>query len=160
MGTTGSRPSLQPKIVAPGDGVSANLPGYTTTVKIFAAECGGQVLLAEVDATPGAGPPLHQHTYEDEMFYVLEGEFEITFGEDKHTVKAGSTVLAPRGIPHRFIGSGDRGGKLISVIMGDNFEKFYAKYESALAEETPDWTRAAQVAQEHGIILLEGPPGT
>lgn len=151
--------SLQPKIVGPGEGVVAHLPGYTTTVKIFAADCGGQVLFAVADAQPGGGPPLHQHTYEDEVFYILEGEFEMTSGDEKRVHKAGTTIFSPRGIPHKFMGAGEKGGKLISVITGDNFERFYAKYEAAVSGDVPDWPLAAKIAEEHGIIILEQLPG-
>lgn len=56
----------------------------------------------EATEPPGGGPPLHTQTYEEEIFFVLEGE--ITFWIDGEVIKrlAGGTVFVPRGVPHCF----------------------------------------------------------
>jgi len=33
--------------------------------------------LLEQQVPPGGGPPLHVHRHETEIFYILEGEFEV-----------------------------------------------------------------------------------
>ena len=58
-----------------------------------------------VDSPPGGGAVLHTHPYE-EVFVTLEGEATFTVGEDTIEVGAGQIVVAPAGVPHKFVNSG------------------------------------------------------
>ena len=58
-----------------------------------------------VDSPPGSGPVLHTHPYE-EVFVTLEGEATFTVGDDTIEVSAGQIVVAPAGVPHKFVNSG------------------------------------------------------
>ncbi len=58
-----------------------------------------------VDCAPGGGAVLHTHPYE-EVFVTLEGEATFTVGEETIEVSAGQIVVAPAGVPHKFVNSG------------------------------------------------------
>jgi mannose-6-phosphate isomerase-like protein (cupin superfamily) len=58
-----------------------------------------------VDSPPGDGAVLHTHPYE-EVFVTLEGEATFTVGDDTIEVSAGQIVVAPAGVPHKFVNSG------------------------------------------------------
>jgi mannose-6-phosphate isomerase-like protein (cupin superfamily) len=58
-----------------------------------------------VDCPPGGGAVLHTHPYE-EVFVTLEGEATFTVGDDTIKVSAGQIVVAPAGVPHKFVNSG------------------------------------------------------
>jgi quercetin dioxygenase-like cupin family protein len=58
-----------------------------------------------VDSPPGGGPVLHTHPYE-EIFVTLEGEAIVTVGDATIEVSAGQVVVAPAGVPHKFVNSG------------------------------------------------------
>ncbi len=58
-----------------------------------------------VDCPPGGGAVLHTHPYE-EVFLTLEGEATFTVGEETIEVSAGQIVVAPAGVPHKFVNSG------------------------------------------------------
>jgi mannose-6-phosphate isomerase-like protein (cupin superfamily) len=58
-----------------------------------------------VECPPGGGPVLHFHPYE-EVFITLEGEATFTVGEDTIEVGAGEIVVAPAGVPHKFVNTG------------------------------------------------------
>jgi mannose-6-phosphate isomerase-like protein (cupin superfamily) len=57
------------------------------------------------DSPPGGGAVLHTHPYE-EIFVTLEGEATFTVGDDTIEVSAGQIVVAPAGVPHKFVNSG------------------------------------------------------
>ena len=59
-----------------------------------------------VDSPPGGGPVLHTHPYE-EVFVTLEGDATFTVGEATIEASAGQIVVAPAGVPHKFVNSGD-----------------------------------------------------
>jgi quercetin dioxygenase-like cupin family protein len=68
-------------------------------------DIGASVSIIAVETAPGDGPALHRHPY-NEVFVVLEGEASFTLGATSRAVRGGEVVLAPAGVPHRFINSG------------------------------------------------------
>ncbi|HSK99379.1 MAG TPA: cupin domain-containing protein [Rubrobacteraceae bacterium] len=58
-----------------------------------------------VDSPPGGGPVLHTHPYE-EIFIMLEGDATFTVGDATIEASAGQIVVAPAGVPHKFVNSG------------------------------------------------------
>src|SRR2546421_7393157 len=46
--------------------------------------------------------PPHVHHTEDEAWYVLEGILIVRLGDREIEARAGSSVLAPHGVPHTF----------------------------------------------------------
>jgi len=47
-------------------------------------------------------PPPHYHKFEDETFYILEGEMEFHLGDKKFMAGAGELVYLPKNGPHHF----------------------------------------------------------
>ncbi len=43
----------------------------------------------------------HQHEAEDELFYVIEGNFDMEFRDKTVHLKAGEMIIVPRGVEHR-----------------------------------------------------------
>ncbi|MBB4347525.1 MULTISPECIES: cupin domain-containing protein [Rhizobiaceae] len=62
---------------------------------------GPVTVLAYGNDTPGQGPKLHVHPY-DETFIVIAGRARFFVGDDVIEAGAGEAVLGPAGIPHRF----------------------------------------------------------
>jgi quercetin dioxygenase-like cupin family protein len=69
------------------------------------ADIGARVSIIAVEANPGDGPALHRHPY-TEVFVVLEGEAVFTLGGTSRTARGGDVVVAPAGIPHKFMNCG------------------------------------------------------
>jgi len=59
------------------------------------------VSLFVVRTPPGAGSGLHEHPY-PEVFVLLEGDAEYEVGTAVRRLSAGSVLIAPAGVPHRF----------------------------------------------------------
>jgi quercetin dioxygenase-like cupin family protein len=55
----------------------------------------GAFFLMEVTAVPGTEPPPHVHTREDELFYALEGEFDVYGGTEAFKVETGESIFCP-----------------------------------------------------------------
>lgn len=52
----------------------------------------------------------------DAMVYVMDGETEITIGEETFKVKKGETIVMPAGIPHALLAS-EKFKMLLTVIF-------------------------------------------
>jgi quercetin dioxygenase-like cupin family protein len=67
------------------------------------ADTNGAYSLFEATLVPGTEPPPHVHSREDELFYVLEGEFDVYVGKEVFKGKTGECIFLPRFKPHTFI---------------------------------------------------------
>ena len=72
------------------------------------------------DGPPGSGPVLHRHPYA-EVFIVQEGSATFTVGEETIDVTGGQIVIAPAGIPHKFVNSGAGPLRQIDIHANDRF---------------------------------------
>ena len=104
-------------IQVPNDGgTKANVLGIPMAIRIHGRDTGGVVSAVESYDVPGGGPPLHVHRREDETFQILEGEYEWNVGGKTFIAQKGTTIFAPRGIPHTYRYLGQTPGRLLCVI--------------------------------------------
>jgi quercetin dioxygenase-like cupin family protein len=88
---------------APFLGLSQWENGNLTTNLAEKKDTNGAFLLVEAMLAPGTEPPPHVHSREDELFYVLKGEFDVYVGKEAFKVEAGECVFLPRFKPHAFV---------------------------------------------------------
>jgi mannose-6-phosphate isomerase-like protein (cupin superfamily) len=94
--------------------------GDVVTIKAAGQGSSGRILVLEVVVPPGGGPPtLHRHEYA-EVFYFLEGEFELSTADETYTVravraKAGDMLSIPSMVWHNFKNVGATPGKFIAI---------------------------------------------
>src|SRR5262245_15105214 len=89
------------KAVPAGEGDHHFFLNHLATVKVAAGDSDSGLALVEFVAQRGFGPPLHVHTEEDEVMYVLDGEIRLGDADaDSPVLTAGAVVALPRGVPH------------------------------------------------------------
>src|SRR5215469_10712364 len=76
--------------------------GWLLTFLATAEETRGQFALIEAIARKGNVPPRHVHHREEETFYVLEGEMNVTVGDRTFRATPGTLVCLPRDVAHSF----------------------------------------------------------
>src|SRR4028118_1641541 len=86
----------------PGEGKAFWFIGMLATIKATAEQTGGQYTLVEILAPEGFASPLHVHHFEDESFYILEGEMTFYVGEQTIKAQPGSFLFGPKEVPHAF----------------------------------------------------------
>ena len=67
------------------------------------------------DLGSGGYTPLHQHNYEHEVF-VLEGEGEVTEGDQVHQLQTGSVAMILPNVIHQFRNAGDGKFRFMCLI--------------------------------------------
>jgi quercetin dioxygenase-like cupin family protein len=150
---------MAPKIIPPGEGKAVWAMGVHVTLKVISEETGGAYAAFEDIVPPNAGPPPHTHTKEDETMLVLEGELEVTLGEKTQTVKAGTFIHMPRGVPHNFKNRSDKPARMFLTYTPGGFEKWFlevgtpaADANSPAPKPTPDdLKKAVAAAQTYGV---------
>jgi quercetin dioxygenase-like cupin family protein len=128
----------------------------TPACKVTSEDSAGTISLMELTTLPRSGPPLHVHHREDETYYVLSGEFLFEVGGEKYTLPQGSTIFAPRDIPHRWANIAMADAKLILVCTPGGFERFFDETAKAVLERAP-MEQMAQIMSKYGCEPL-GPP--
>lgn len=84
---------------------------------------------------PGQGPPLHVHRHETEIFYVLEGLFEITLGDRTVEAPPGALAVGPRDIPHTFRNVGPTPSKLLLTVIPGRFSNSFLEVDGLPDED-------------------------
>ena len=141
-------------VVAKGAGRKFNVLGHSVTTILSKENTDGNYYVFEVITPPGLGIPPHVHEHEDELIYVLEGEFEIMLSDAHFVAKAGDEVFFPRFIPHAFQNTGSKAGKTLwTVVPGGNFEEFFNKLSELPAGE-PDMQKVVEIFATFGMQIL------
>ena len=103
-----ARRDFDPETVKPDGRKAAKAALFDATTEgagrgaLAGAALGGAVRgLAYGNDTPGEGPRLHVHPY-DETFVILRGRARFFVGDEVIEAGAGEAVLGPAGVPHRF----------------------------------------------------------
>ena len=80
----------------PGEGERVSLQGTKVVFKASGARAGGGPTVLEFITAPGFSTRNHMHRTIEEIFCVLDGEFDIRAGERRNRVGSGSLVAVNR----------------------------------------------------------------
>ncbi|HZI32676.1 MAG TPA: cupin domain-containing protein, partial [Candidatus Binatia bacterium] len=72
--------------------------------------------------------------------------------------KPGTTLFAPRGIPHTYRYLGQTPGRLMCIITPAGFEGFFEEIGALTSQEQQDIPRVMVIAKKFGLEFLP-PPG-
>ena len=155
--------------LAHNEGDAFWLAGMLQTVKIGAADTGGRYGLIEVLVPPGLGSPWHLHPEEDEWFFVLKGNLTVYVGDTRVDLAKGGFAFGPKGVPHTFIGAGDRPARALVGFAPMQFEGFLREVGEVAPERVlppahpadappPDIAKLSAIGKRNGLVIL-GPPG-
>ena len=102
--------------------VRANMrggPGSVTLSHCFKPQDfgAGVRLCAKLVIPPGAGIGLHEHSGEDEVYFILKGEGLLDEGKGKVKVEAGDAILTGKGASHSIENPGKEDLEILAVIM-------------------------------------------
>ena len=149
---------MHPISVSRDEGQPVNVLGIPMHIRVHGRDTGGTVSVVESHDVPGGGPPPHIHHREDETFQILEGEYEWTVGGKTFIAKKGTTIFAPRGVPHTYRYLGTTPGRLLCVITPSGFEGFFEEIGALSPSQQSDIPRVMGIAQKYGLEILP-PPG-
>lgn len=125
-------------------------------VKISGKDTDGDLAIFEqTSLSPGRGTPLHVHLKQDEVFYVLEGQYGFLVGSDKFKLSQGESIFLPRQVPHSWIQLSQRGRMTVTLQPAGKLEEFFVTMAAINHEPTPQ--EIAAVFANHEMMVV-GPP--
>ena len=159
-------PELKAFKRAPFLGLSQWENGNLTTKLAERKDTNGAFFLVEAMLAPGTEPPPHVHTREDELFYVLEGEFDVYIGKESFKVEKGECVFLPRFKPHAFVIRSPR-LRVLALFTPAGLEELFRGLSTpaqclelptgAVTYSTGDLKETAQRLSEYGARFLTPP---
>jgi len=145
-----------PFAVQPGEGPVLRTPtGDEITVKADTKSTNGSLSILELLVAPGSGPAQHIHVREDEVWWVLEGDFRFKAGDTMFRASTGGMAFGPRGVPHNFQNIGDAPGRLLIITSPSGVERFFEQFAALPAPV--DAEGLATVGHANWIEFI-GPP--
>ena len=67
---------------------------------------GEQVLLCRVTYQAGKSVARHAHEHTEQVMAIVDGEVEVTIGDEKKTLRAGDVCVMNRGVEHELHSTG------------------------------------------------------
>ena len=129
-------------VIEPHGGERLRFLGASTMgLKVDGDRTGGAIAFYEYVSAQGvAGPPQHVHHAHDETFYVVDGTYEFTVGEDVLALAPGAFLHLPRETPHTFRNAGDDLGCIVGTFNPGRFANYFRELATIIERtgEPPD----------------------
>lgn len=143
-----------------------NFKGTLVALRMSSNDNGDAISVIEHKMPYGEAPPLHIHHTEDEIFHILCGRMRFEVGGEIIIGNAGDILVAPKGIPHRFVVESVEGAHCLTIMKGRDFETMVLEMSAPAAEEftpvlmepTPGMIEALTAAAARNSIEIIGPP--
>ena len=125
----------------------------TILVRTSAEDSGGSITVLE-EGPPMLDTPLHVHSKEDELFYVIEGEHIVTRGYEEFRIGPAEAIFLPREIPHAQRRVGPGVGRQLVICTPGGFEQFFRDLAQADREGNLGPDAYAEASERAGVTWL------
>ena len=105
-------------------------------------------VIEELSPSQG-GTPLHLYRATDEVFYVVEGEYQVVCGDRKLNAPQGRLFVVPKSLPHSLRNISAVASRVLATLIPGGFEKFF---EEVNGVTDPD--RLVEIAKRHDVEFL------
>lgn len=103
------------------------------------------------------GSPIHTHTREDELSYVVRGTVQAQVGDRVVTAGPGDIIWKPRGVPHAFWNPGPEPALILEYIIPGGFAGYFREMvDRARASDGPLDREGMRPIQERYGLEVEG----
>jgi quercetin dioxygenase-like cupin family protein len=152
-GTATGAAEVSPFGVPADEGELIDIGTAAFLVRATAESTGGVMSMFE-ELPPLLDTPRHVHRYEDETFYVLDGEHEFVSGDRTFRLGPGGVAFLPRGVPHAHRRLERGVGRLLCITNPAGFERFFRSLAEAARSGEPPETAYARASELAGITWL------
>ncbi len=133
-------------------GVNANI----LDLKVSGSDTGGSLAVFEqTSVSQGRGTPLHIHPLQDEMFYVIDGEYYFKVGEETFTLTTGDSIFMPKNIPHAWTQISPVGKMTVIFQPAGKMENFFVTL--AEMDHEPSNEELMKICADNDLNVV-GPP--
>jgi quercetin dioxygenase-like cupin family protein len=125
-------------------------------VKISGSDTNGDMAIFEqTSLSQGKGTPLHIHSSQDEVFYILEGAYYFQVGDEKFNLIKGDSIFLPREVQHAWTQVSETGKMTVIVQPAGKLENFFVTV--AALDHEPSPKEMAKIFADNDMKIV-GPP--
>lgn len=133
-------------------GVNSNI----LDVKISGKDTNGDLAVFEqTSLSQGRGTPLHVHSSQDEIFYIVEGAYYFQVGNKKYHMEVGDSIFLPRKVPHAWTQKSEKGRMIVTLQPAGKLEVFFVQV--AALDHEPSAKEIAKLFADNEMKIV-GPP--
>ena len=133
-------------------GVNSNI----LDLKVSGSDTDGALAIFEqTSLSQGKGTPLHIHTSQDEIFYVIEGAYKFQVGEDKYDLTTGDSIFLPRQVAHAWTQVSEKGKMTVIMQPAGKLENFFVTM--AGLDHEPSKEEISKIFADNDMQVV-GPP--
>jgi uncharacterized cupin superfamily protein len=138
------------------NGMSHTSWGEQSRTRLASTDTLGTLSILDYRAPADFGPPRHQHSADDEIFLLMQGQLVLWTPEKCDTAKPGDLVLLPRGVAHTWRAYGPDPVHMQVITSPGQFETFFKDIVRQGLHVT-DIQALTKVAADAGMHIV-GPP--
>ena len=154
-GKNGAKTSpLRATIVKPEQAVPVKAFGLDLTVLLTTEATDGAISVLIANHKPGEGPPDHVHFSQEEIFFILEGNYELTVDGETSTIGAGTIVFIPRNVVHRFKNVGETTARMLDWSLPGGQDHYFKAISELAASDGFTGEKAIEVNKKFDTKFL------
>lgn len=134
------------QLVRNGEGKDYDYSQDHCFVKLSSEETAGQLSMVEDTLKPGFTLARHHHKRMTEVFYILEGQVDFIFDEEKVTLAPGDTLTVPPNVWHA--AQCRNGGRMLTIFANGRFDEFLERLSTMTDAQFKDAKLMRSTAEE------------
>ncbi len=120
---------------------------------VVSSRSSGYTCCVFVETTPpGGGPPPHKHLKEEEVFTVLEGQYDFYKDGVWSPMNIGRSVLSLRNTYHAFRNTGRSPGQMMLTTIGGGIDDYFRAISGLTLPQ--DINRLTEISDHYGYCYL------
>jgi quercetin dioxygenase-like cupin family protein len=134
------------------EGRALQVLGDTIHLKLPSAASPNQLAVVVVEVPPGSFVPLVSHRAEEECYYVLEGQLQVTLGREERALGPGDFAHIPPRTPHAYRNASSGRVRFLAFTVGGPIDGFFAELAQHVNEMPRDAAAMAQAMSRFGVV--------
>ena len=126
---------------------------YGVRLQVSAAQTNGELTVLEHTLQPGFIPmPRHVQQREIVTLYVLEGQLSVEIDGRVETLRAGNSIVFPRGVARAFWNHSSASVRFLQASTPGGIERYYADVQRLIPTGVvPDVDAVLALSTKHGL---------
>jgi quercetin dioxygenase-like cupin family protein len=145
---------LRATIVKPEQALPIRAFGFDLKVLLTTEATGGAISVLMGWHKPGEGPPDHVHFSQEELFFIVEGTYELTVDGQTTTAGPGTIVFIPRNVVHRFKNVGDTTACMLDWSLPGGQDRYFKAMAELAAGDSFTGEKMKEINQRFETTFL------
>jgi len=138
------------QIIKNGSGKSFDYSQDHVFVKLSSHDTNGELCVVEDVLKPGFYLARHHHKIMTEVFYIIDGGFEITFDDNIINAGRGDTITIQPMVWHTV--KSELGAKLLTIFKNGRFDAYLEKMDALTPDDFKDEALMTSIAEDNDIF--------